>query len=229
MSDSIDLTLEHYQHRDGSGKDPRYTWVMPDVFISHQEVDRGFWRALRHAGLTDFPSLKLVDVGCGSGSGLLRFLRWGFRPGNLMGIELMSARADEARSRMPPGVRIETGNALTVELPTVDIVTQSMAFTSILDADLRRDLAAHLWRAIRPGGGFLWYDFVYDNPNNRSVIGLGLNAVGKLFPEGQIKSWRVTLAPPVARRLNGLPTTAIRTANAVPWLRTHRVCWIQKR
>ena len=34
---------------------------------------------LQHAGLADFARLRLLEVGCGAGGNLLRFLRWGLR------------------------------------------------------------------------------------------------------------------------------------------------------
>jgi len=100
-----------------------------------------------------------------------------------------------------PAVRIECGDAL--ELPeqeqSFDIVMQSLVFTSLLDDDYQQRLAERLWSLVKPGGGILWFDFVYDNPRNRDVRGVPVRRIGELFPHGDLKSWRVeraTARPP---------------------------------
>lgn len=83
-----------------------------------------------------------------------------------------------------------------------------------------------IWQWVAPGGGVLVYDFVVNNPANSDVQGIPLRELSILFPGAQIHSRRVTLAPPLARRL---PAPAIAPASALLWfLRTHRLTWAVK-
>ena len=74
----------------------------------------------------------------------------------------------------------------------------------------------------------LWYDFTVDNPRNADVRGVPLKRVRALFPHGQIHAQRITLAPPIARRVTALHPSLYTLFNAVPLLRTHVLAWIAK-
>ena len=65
----------------------------------------------------------------------------------------------------------------------------------------------------------LWYDFTYDNPSNPDVRGVPLRRVKQLFPAGRIKWKRVTLAPPLARRVVRIHPSLYAICNAVPFFR----------
>ena len=122
------------------------------------------------------------------------------------------------------------GNAADLDLPpgAFDVVYQSTVFSSILDEGLQDRLASRMWQLVRPGGGVLWYDFVYDNPRNPDVRGITLARVRKLFPHSTPTVWRLTLAPPLARRVTRLSPVMYTLFNAVPFLRTHVLCWLPK-
>jgi hypothetical protein len=103
-----------------------------------------------------------------------------------------------------------------------------VVFSSILDDNVQASLANVMWQWTKPGGAVLWYDFVYNNPSNPDVRGVPLERVRSLFPEGRISFRRVTLAPPIARRVVALQPLLYTLFNSVPWLRTHIVCLIVK-
>jgi len=85
-----------------------------------------------------------------------------------------------------------------------------------------------MWQWVRPGGGVLWYDFTFNNPSNPDVRGVQLKRVRELFPQGRISVRRVTLAPPISRRVVRIHPTMYAVFNALPLLRTHILCFIQK-
>ena len=58
--------------------------------------------------------------------------------------------------------------------------------------------------------------------------GVPASRVRTLFPEGCMYSKRVTLAPPISRRVAAVHPSLYTLFNAVPWLRTHMVAWIIK-
>jgi hypothetical protein len=163
----------------------------------------------------------------------LEFLRLGFTPEFLHGIELLSESVDRARTVLPSSVHIIHGDASaassSIQDASQDIVFQSTVFSSLLDDAFQLRLADRMWRWVRPGGGVLWYDFTYNNPWNPDVRGVPLSRIRRLFPAGDIQAKRLTLCPPIARVAGRLHPTFYTILNAVVWLRTHRLVWIRKR
>jgi SAM-dependent methyltransferase len=172
----------------------------------------------------------LVDVGCGEGGHLLEFLRIGFKPENLTGLELIETRLATARQRLPQAVHLYCGDALDapIEPASQDLVFQSVVFSSLLDDSFQDRLAEAMWHWLKPGGAILWYDFVYDNPNNPDVRGVTARRIREMFPNGSLHLQRLTLAPPIARRVTAVHPMLYNVLNAVPLLRTHLLCWIAK-
>ena len=109
-----------------------------------------------------------------------------------------------------------------------DLVFQATVFSSLLDDGTQQRLAQTMWSWLRPGGAILWYDFTVDNPRNRDVRGVPVARIRQLFPEGRLRWQRVTLAPPLARRACRLHPSLYTLFNALPWLRTHALAWIDK-
>jgi SAM-dependent methyltransferase len=194
------------------------------------ERERAMRRWIVESGI-DLSAARVLEVGCGTGGNLLDLIRFGFTPANLTGIELQHGRAEEARRRLPSSVKLIDGDALNIafDLGTFDIVTLFTVFTSLLDEEYRERLAKHVWHAVKPGGGVLWYDFCFNNPWNPDVRGVPVKAIRALFPEGALHCRRITLAPPLARAVVRLHPSLYRLLNAIPLLRTHVLCWISKR
>jgi len=209
--------------------DPRYSMLNPDVWMTLQERQRVVLRRFAAQGL-DPQNVQLLEVGCGEGGNLLEMIRMGCAPGHLIGVELIEDRFNVARSRLPQAVHLHLGDALALDLPSAsqDIVFVSTVFSSILDKATQHALATAMWRWLRPGGSVLWYDLAVDNPRNPDVRGVPRTALAELFPEGRIHARRVTLAPPIARRVCRLHPSLYTVFNTIPLLRTHLLAWITK-
>jgi SAM-dependent methyltransferase len=208
----------------------RYSLLNANVWQSVQERQRAMLRLFARLGWHDLSMRRVLEVGCGSGSNLLELLRVGFAPRNLAGIELLPDRFAQAMQALPSGVTLMQGDASLVKLPdeSEDIVLQSTVFSSLLDAPFQWRLAQTMWRWVRPGGGVLWYDFTVDNPRNPDVRGVPVSRIRELFPAGRVQYQRVTLAPPIARRVCALHPSLYPVFNALPLLRTHVLAWIEK-
>ncbi len=219
-----------YRRREARVEPDRYSLLKPDVWQTVQERQRALLRLFVRQGLHDLAALKVVEVGCGSGGYLLEFLRLGFAPENLTGIELLPERFAAARHVLPQAVVLLQGDAAQarIEPGSVDIVLQSTVFTSLLDDTFQQHLAATMWRWVRPGGAVLWYDFTFNNPHNPDVRGMPLARVRKLFAQGTITAQRLTLAPPIARRVCALHPGLYTLFNTLPLLRTHLLAWVAK-
>lgn len=229
-SAELDAIRERYQRRQATSVDRRYHMLNPAVWQSVQERQRAMLRLLARELSDDLSRLRLAEVGCGSGGNLLELLRFGFDATNLCGIELLEDRFLQARHALPVGLKLALGDASEAELPveSFDIVLQSTVFSSVLEDAFQQRLAEAMWRWVKPGGGVLWYDFTVNNPRNPDVRGVPLKRVQALFPDGRVHAQRITLAPPIARRVTRIHPSLYTLLNAIPLLRTHVLAWIVK-
>jgi len=218
-----------YARRDSSSDTQRYSlYASAAALQAQQEQLRAvvhLWRRHGWASLADRP---LLEVGCGSGGNLLDLLRLGATPAQLTGIELLPERAAAARTVLPGSVQLIEGDACTAPIAhaSQQAVLAFTVFSSLLDPGYRQQFAHTLWRWVAPGGGVLVYDFVVNNPHNPDVRKVPLAELRTLFPEARLHSLRLTLAPPLARRL---PAGLIAPASQLaPFFRTHRLTWAVK-
>ncbi len=225
--DDAKAVAERYARRAGPD---RYSLLQPDVWQSLQERQRAEWRLWARLGWHDLAARRCCEVGCGAGGALLEALRAGFLPEHLTGIELLPERHAMARRVLPAAVTLHLGDARSAPVADAsqDVVAQRTVFSSLLDDAFQAELAATMWRWVKPGGGVLWYDFTVDNPRNWDVRGVPLKRVRALFPEGRVEHRRVTLAPPLARIACRVHPALYTALNTLPLLRTHLLCWIEK-
>jgi SAM-dependent methyltransferase len=229
MLNEVENIAARYARRSHRSADT-YSFLNPANYLVGQEKERALVRWVRACQIAPLSTRHLLEIGCGSGQNLLELIRLGFRPQNMVGNELLPDRARTARELLPATLSIIDGDALELEIPagSFDVVYQSTVFTSILDAQFQEALASRMWAWLSPGGGILWYDFVYNNPSNPDVKGVPLGRIRRLFPEGRVRYWRLTLAPPISRVVTRVHPSLYAVFNAVPALRTHVLCWIQK-
>jgi ubiquinone/menaquinone biosynthesis C-methylase UbiE len=219
---------EAYAKREVS--DLRYSWFNPAHQFMAQQRERRLLRLLQRYGLAALESKRILEVGCGTGQWLLDFVKWGARPENLVGIDLLADRVSKARWLCPSSVRIECASA--AELPfsdqTFDVVLQSTVFTSILDPDLKRRVAAEMMRVVAPKGFVVWYDYHVNNPWNSDVRGVKRKEIYRLFPGCRIDLERVTLFPQLARALTPYSYLLCYLLEKVPLFCTHYLGVIRK-
>lgn len=230
MSKETDLVAERYARRAELGQDGRYSVLNPAVWQGIQERQRALIDLLSLYATKPLDQLRVLEIGCGGGGNLLELLRMGFAAENLSGNDLLPERAAAARKNLPLACSIDQGDASQIDRPpqSIDIVYQSTVFSSLLDDSFQNELAQRMWDWVKPGGGVLWYDFVYDNPRNPDVRGVGIRRVRELFPNGEFDVRKVTLAPPISRRVCKIHPSLYTLVNFFPLLRSHVLCWIGK-
>jgi SAM-dependent methyltransferase len=230
MNGEIERIKNSYRRRDGDERAQLYDPLRPEIYLAVQEKERALIRWIRRHSLSPVKEKYVLEIGCGRGDNILQLMRLGFDPSRIVANELLPERASAARERLPAVIPIFVGDAAELDLPerTFDIVMQSTVFSSILDPAFRVKLAGRIWKLVKPGGGILWYDFTYNNPRNRDVRVMPLSLIRELFPEAKIASWRLTLAPSISRRVAPIRPMLYTMLRAMPFLRTHLLCWIEK-
>ncbi len=218
-----------YARRNALADTQHYSlYASASALQAQQERLRAMVQLWRKHGWHSLADLQITEVGCGSGGNLHDLVRLGAEPRRLQGLELLPERATQARACLPSALAIHAGDAAsaTIVPGSQQAVLAFTLFSSLLDASFRTALAQQMWQWVAPGGGVLVYDFVVNNPRNPDVQGVPLAEVQRLFPQARLHSCRITLAPPVARRLPGGMITPC--AALLPFLRTHRLTWAVK-
>lgn len=223
-SDETRRIEERYERRLERGVARDWSPLNPYALMVHQERERALVQALRHTfGGRDLSGLDALEIGCGRGGNLAQLIRFGFSPERLCGIELMAHLADDARRILPSTVTVTQNDFLAepLEPGSRDLVLVFTVFSSILEDSFQERMAAEAWKLVRPGGAVMVYDFTFDNPGNRDVRGVGVSRMKALFPQAQGRFGRITLAPPLGRRVSAVHPRLYGLFNALPLLRTH--------
>lgn len=227
----LDRVQERYARRAAAGLSSIYDPVLPVNVCFRQERElatlsliRG-WLDGRHMS-----DLSVLEVGCGSGNNLLQMISWGVDPGHIVANELLPERLKAARHRLPAAVRVVGGDAAAMDssLTAFDLILQVTVFSSIIDEDTRRGIARRMWSSLKEGGAILWYDFTYDNPNNPDVKGVRVREIRELFPDAEFRMKRITLAPPLARRVAPISRHAYNFFASLGFINTHIVALLVK-
>jgi len=210
-----DRILEELRRREREVPADFYSLDRPaNLFLRHGQ-ERALRKALEEIG--PLAGKRVLEVGCGSGNWLEML-----EGASLSGIELDPGRAASAAARFPDAdIRSGDASHLPWTDDSFDLVLQSTVFSSILDTDMRRAVASEMLRVLAPGGAILWYDFFVNNPSNPNVRGVRRREIEALFPGCRVALRRVTLAPPLARRIVPVSWTFAALLEALRVFDTH--------
>jgi len=216
--------VEAYSHRT---KNVPANWYTPfsegDLLIT-QSIERSVLRSLQRFGCAPLEGKRILEVGCGTGHWLARFLVWGAEPEKVSGIDLLADKISQARRLLPAEVTLEARSATSLDFPdeSFDLVFQFTVFSSILDDRMRQQAAAEMLRVLKPTGSIVWYDLCVDNPRNPDVRGVRKREIKNLFPGRLVHFDRLVLLAPLARAAPSL----FRLLAPIKLLRTHYVALI---
>jgi ubiquinone/menaquinone biosynthesis C-methylase UbiE len=220
MHQEADNVKERYKRRQAEKSASLYDAQKPYVKHATREREEVYKQGIiAHFGSVE--GLKVIEIGAGAGGNISFFKKLGIPPQNIYANELIPERALALRAAHPD-IQIIEGDATAMDVTMLgqfDIVFQSTVFTSILDDSFKQTLAELMTRLMKPNGMVLWYDFIYNNPRNKDVKGVGVEEVRHLFPELSLCFSKITLAPPIGRRVGNL----YGLFNLLPILRTHVV------
>jgi len=213
-----------YEARDREIPWDRYSVASPGALLMSQQRVRGVVRLLAHGGFFPLAESRILDVGCGHGGWLVDLESWGATQSKLAGVDLEPPRVAHAKQRLPEAdIRLGDGGSLPWPDGSFDLVLQSTVFTSILGDGIRAIVAREMARVLAPGGAILWYDFFRDNPRNHDVRGVRADEIRDLFPGFRVALQRVTLAPPISRKLAPISWTGAILLERLRLLNTHYI------
>jgi len=156
MDQEIQRLREAYTRRDVLGLSRIYSYANPAFVFHMQERERAILRLLR-SGQIRLTGASVLEIGCGTGHVLQRFLEFGAQ--RAFGVDLMESRVDSGKKSYP-NLHLTVGNG--AQLPygddSFELVVQFMCFSSVLDPSMRQQIADEMWRVLRPGGTILSYD-----------------------------------------------------------------------
>ncbi len=168
--------------------------------------ERANIRALQRLGL-DREKAKVLDVGSGTGSSLLQFIKLGFLPENLAGVDSGPDRIEEARARFPNvEFRCESAEQMSFGDSTFDIVFESTLFMMLTSEDIARRIAREMLRVTKPGGYVMMADWRYAEPKSKDHRAMSSKRIASLFDVGRsttiVARERGALVPPLGRFLS---------------------------
>ncbi len=231
MSEASDLLRlrEEYADREkrlqGSN---RYSPLNPAHLYALHTRQSALISALARHGITHLADSDILELGCGSGGVLAELLALGAAHETLHGTDLIFGRIEEARNRLV-GIPLTCadGQALPYRAGSFDLVFQFTVFSSVLDHAIRAKLAEEMLRVLRkPGGLIIWYDF-WTNPTNPQTRGIGPSEIRRLFPGCRLALRRITLAPPLARRIVPVSWTLAHVLESLRIFNTHYLAAIR--
>jgi len=208
---------------------PESFFNIPYLFII-QERERQTLKILKRHNVMPLNESIILEIGCGKGYWINDFIKWGGQPQNIVGVDLLFDRVREAKRLTPQDVHISLGDATNLPFrnSSFDVILQSTVFTSVLDFTIKQKIANEMIRLVKPNGLILWYDFHINNPSNSDVRGVSKKEIQKLFPSCRINLSRITLAPPIVRRLAPYSWLACSILERFKILNTHYLGVIRK-
>jgi len=227
--DIVRLRAEYASRAQDTAKAERYSIFNPAHLFSIQQRQRAVLKVLHRKGFYPLSEQRILELGCGSGGVLIECLNLGAVANNLHGAELLFPRVRRAHQRLGSlSLTCADGCSLPYAENSFDLTMQFTVFSSILDDSLRQDMARELMRVTRAGGLILWYDFGW-NPINRQTRGIRPAEIKRLFPEYRFQVERITLAPPLARRLVPFSWSLALYLETLRIFNTHYLVAIQNR
>jgi SAM-dependent methyltransferase len=178
-----------------------YSHFSPAQLFTIQKRQRQLLKCLRYQGFYPIIEREILEVGCGAGGVLLESLSFGATSSLLHGTDLLLDRLQSAQFKVS---NLSLTNADGQNLPyashVFDVVMQLTVFSSILDEKVKFNVAREMLRVLKPEGMILWYDF-WLNPTNKQTRGIHPAEIRSLFPNCSFEFHKITLAPPIVRRI----------------------------
>lgn len=178
-------------------------------------------------------SAELLDLGCGTGWWLQTLSREREFTAALHGIDVLPERIESARGRLQ-SASLLVGDVRDLPYPKerFSAVTAFTVLSSLAGNDDVEKALSEAWRVLTPGGVLVIWEPRIENPMNRFTLLVTPRLVRRALPLDEarvaLEARRMTLFPPLARRLGRRTRVLYPRLAAVPLLCSHRLMWIRK-
>lgn len=227
MSDLDRLRHEYAEREQRFVGDDRYSTSNVAYRFMKAQLQKHIMELLTRTHHADLASHRLLEIGCGNGNVLMDFHAFDVAYENLFGIDLLPLRLNQAHASYPLlSLTCSDGQYLPFPAHSFDVVMQFTAFSSILDDTIKRNVAVEMLRVVGKDGFLFWYDF-WLNPVNPQTRGIRPAEIRRLFPNCRYHFQRITLAPPLARRLVPLSWSLASFLESLRIFNSHYLCVIQ--
>ena len=231
MTDETDLIRMKQEYADRKTRlagMKLYSRFNPAYLYAMQHRERDLLRLLKQNLESDFSQKAILEIGCGSGGVLLEYLVNGAGSNNLFGLDILFDRLNEAKSKIPEASILNAnGEYIPFKTSSFDLVIQYTAFSSILNDSLKKNMAREMLRVLKASGLIIWYDF-WLNPTNNQTKGIKPPEIKKLFPNCHFDFHKITLAPPLARKIVPLSWMFAEFLESLKFLNSHYLVIIRK-
>jgi len=196
-----------------------------------QSWERKFLSLLAKNDLTVFRGKKILDVGCGGGHLLRKFLDLGATLQDLNGIDLLSERIERARY-LSPNINFEIGNAesLPYNDDFFDIACIFYVLSSIHDKQIQKNIVNEIWRVLKPNGLILFGDIRYTKPGRKgyyNAVAIGKSRLRQFFPDCKINLVPVSLSHGITKKFVKLSWILCELLEKIPPLNVSYLCVIK--
>jgi ubiquinone/menaquinone biosynthesis C-methylase UbiE len=199
-SDTTQWYAEYYR-RKGENRNDVFN---PEALFQFLASDKCYIEAFRDVDR----KAAILDVGGGSGMGILNLIKYGFPPSHLTIVDIQPDRVAKARLMLAPSVRVVECDATSMTQfgdGQFDVVTASTMFIQMVDADMAQKIASEMLRALKPGGKILIFDWRYDFWR-AGYLACDTKRIQKLFDVGRAttldKKVKGQIVPPLGRFLS---------------------------
>lgn len=195
------LRKEYANHSKLGKRSDYYSYYKLSNLFIYQQRERQLINLLESSNLHDLEEKNVLEIGCGSGGVLLDVIKYGADPNKISGIDLLFDRLRKSQFLLPATKFVNSdGQNLPYSAKTFDVILQFTAFSSILNFQVKQNMASEMLRVMKNDGAIIWYDFWW-NPTNPQTAGIKPKEIKQLFRDCQYVFRKITLAPPLARRI----------------------------
>lgn len=204
------------------GEVSRHSILEPGNLLMVQERERLLQRIFRKQRLDSLDGIRAFEAGCSTAYNLRLMVQWGGDPRDQAGIDLDPQAVAYCHAHSPE-IRVHAGSAEAIPEPdeSFDLTLAFTLFSSVPDEEVSARIAREMFRVTRPGGLILVYDMRRRNPGNGSVHPIAADDVRRWFPRCPMRTYSITLAPPIARPVGRYAPWLYGPLAAVPLLRSH--------
>jgi ubiquinone/menaquinone biosynthesis C-methylase UbiE len=206
--ESAEKTRDWYKnYYNKKGKDRNDLISNSEVLYQYMAFEDSVYSALRKVTNLNRESSKILDVGCGGGASLARFLQLEFSPNNLYGIDIIKERIDEVRRKFPNiNLICDDASSLPFDSNMFDLTMESTMFVQITDEVLSKKISEEMLRVTKLGGYILIVDWRYGKPRDSSYLAVSLRRIKRMFSVGSLSSIicirNGALIPPIGRTVS---------------------------